>query len=77
MSTFEDLRNFALQHDRRSFADVVTAAINGEPWAVTRVNFALGCIATSVASDGEYDWVKLVILDDIRTDRPDGTIARA
>jgi hypothetical protein len=68
--TLEELRNFAVSHGETSFTLLVTAAINNEPWAVERLNFALGCISTIVPADGNPDEVKLAIIQNIRTERP-------
>lgn len=66
----EALRNFAVRHAELSFAHLVTCAINGERWAIERVNFVLGSIATITSADGPPADVKLAIIRVTSTARP-------
>ena len=73
-NTIETLRTFALSHNEVQFAHLCTAAINGEAWAMWRVENA-------IRRDGMGGIVlNGSVLDAIRstdTTRPDGAVARS
>lgn len=58
----ESLRTFALSNSEIRFSHMVTAALNGEGWAVERVERVLALIAEGDAANGPDDQSKLRII---------------
>lgn len=78
----ESLRTFALQHNEIAFAHLVTAALNGEEWAVVRLtNGSATYPHTSTLRYPGYSYSvyqgDLRIIRATDTTRPDGAIARS
>lgn len=73
----EGLRAFALAHREIQFSHLCTAALNGEEWAVERVEHALDRIADG---DGHgqtpTDTDRLAVIRTTDTTNPDGSTAR-
>jgi hypothetical protein len=87
INTAESLRNFAIANGEIQFAHLVTAAINGEGWAVARIRDVLTTIAqlTDNATRGQLegdelraavDSIKLTTIAATDTLRPGGLVAR-
>ena len=74
-TAIESLRTFALNHNEIAFAHLVTAALNGEDWAVERVSEALDNMLFGHASTNDTDMLRVIRATD--TARPDGAIAKS
>lgn len=73
----ETIRTFALANNEPAFAHLVTAALNGEEWAIERV---AGTLASASQMEG-FDLRALTanflaFIWQTDTTRPDGAIAR-
>lgn len=77
-ASLESLRNFALAHNEIAFAHLCTAALEGEVWAVERVDHVLDIIIDNniVRADGGYCRTKLEVIHNANTTRPDGAVAK-
>mgnify|MGYP001608257260 FL=1 len=74
-TAIESLRTFALAHGEVSFAHLCTAALNGEAWAVERVESVLERIAVHAeALAGGLS--KLTLIRSTDTTNPDGSSSR-
>jgi len=71
------LITFAERHGKYAFAHLCTAALNGEEWAIARVNPALE-IWSKPSNWGPGDTTHLLFeaVDSTDTTRPDAAIAR-
>jgi hypothetical protein len=84
---FEVLRTFAVAHGEMAFAHLCTAAINGETWAIDRLNGTAVVAAVlrtfrAVEASGEQLTEAqregaISLLRDVDTSRTDGAIARS
>lgn len=72
----ESLRDFALARGEIKFNHLCNAALDGEKWAIKRVEWALIRIAElGVQTNGYTSWTDVIRATD--TSRPDGAIARS
>jgi hypothetical protein len=71
----EALRTFAVANNEMAFAHLCTAALNGEGWAIGRVNHVI----TAAAAYRNRTAVRgpLALIRDADTARPDGAVARS
>lgn len=80
-AAIESLRTFAVQHGEIQFAHLCTAALDGEEWAVERLEYPVAEFADYTDSCGNMQPVsiawKLDIIRSTDTTRPDGAIARS
>ena len=72
----ESLRSLALAHTEIKFADLCTAAIDGEAWAVERVDAVMANAIIDATSAINTAHALLLIRFTDAT-RPDGAIARS
>jgi hypothetical protein len=70
-AAIESLRAFAMQHGELQFAHLCTAALNGEAWAMERVEYSLDGFDRSTS-----DAWKLRIIRATDCIRPDGATPR-
>lgn len=76
------LQAFAIAHTSEldnalPFAHLVTAALNGEEFAIDRVSHVIALIAEGTAMHGQDDPSDLRIIRATDCTRPDGAISRA
>lgn len=77
-AAIESLRTFAMSHNEIEFAHLCTAALNGEQWALDRLNAPMLKIGQlGLAGSPSYVEAKLSIILATDTTRPDGAIARS
>ncbi len=80
--TIGTLSVFAFNHGEMAFHHMCAAALNGEAWAIERIEFAssriaLACADTGKLTDDEFDGLRLSIIRTTDTTRPDGGVARS
>ncbi len=75
-TAIENLRAFAISHNELDFAHLCTAALNGEQWAVDRVNNVLDQVVAAKDWLAERKHFTLNAIRSANTTRPDGAIAR-
>ncbi len=72
------LRSFAFSNYEVAFAHMVTAAIEGEAWAVERIEDAFARIGAGAFEAGaDIHALKLRVISTTETDRPDGYTAKS
>ncbi len=83
-TAIESLRTFATSHGEMAFTHMCTAALNGEAWAVERINAIHAEMVDAHWTDrGRYrsnavrDAATLRMIRATDTTRPDGAIARS
>ena len=75
-SAIESLRTFALANNEIAFAHLCTAALAGEEWAGSRIDWALRVQAERARCNVDEDaLIRVIRATD--TTRPDGAIARS
>lgn len=73
----ESLRTFAVSHGEMAFTHLVTAALNGEAFAVERISGMHARINGVVPATAEGDAFMLHMIRTTDTSRPDGATARS
>ncbi len=71
----ENLRTFAVSHGEIQFAHLCTAALNGEEWAVERIEGVLVQIRNTLPANIKTEDA-LATIRATDTSRPDGAVAR-
>lgn len=76
-TAIESLRAFAIEHSEIQFAHLCTAALAGEGWAVERIGNSLAAMHAMSDGRGYTDLLKLGVIRNTDTARPDSAIARS
>lgn len=75
-AAIEQLRTFAIARSKTTFADLCTAALAGEAWAVERMEYAVAETIDHSPLDPVSDAWKLIVIRETDTARPDGATAK-
>lgn len=76
IAAVESLRTFALTHGELAFAHLCTAALEGEEWAVERIDAARRALSGQAYGVSESG-VALAHIRKTDTTRPDGAVPRS